>query len=267
MGLLSKTIELSKNSDFDFYNFITKHNLDLCGIFSKFESLFLFEDCFGLDGSSIFSCESTCDFWNGTIAQKDKFYYFSKDDSFPFYQFFSFNQKDKISNVSVYFSSKINKILFICNNENYIKKNEIQIIKDFESIVSSTSTFNTDLINKAKDDIITKYEINFGSTVENFLTKCSNSISLKKHFSSLIYKEIFYILRKNFSYPSCVVKVSDTKYKILFYTKNELPLELFINHLKHEFSKIIYDDSNLILIQKIGTCQDKENAINFIQVK
>lgn len=266
MGLLSKTLLLSTEGNCTFYNFFTKNNFSKCGIFSPIQNFFVYTDCIGFDGSTICTSQSTIDFWNGTVTQKDKFLYFTKNDNFPFYQFFSFNQRDKIFEVAIYFSSKKNQILLICNENKKIKEKESEIINYFENLSNEQQKKITS-IDFDQKLIYSKYEIDFTNPFINFLSKITNETQLGDILLKTLNKEIFYFLKSNFAYPGYIVKSSEYKYKILFVTKTETSKELLFFHLQNEFSELIYDDSTNIKIIEHGKAESKEDALTFMQAE
>lgn len=116
-GLLQKANLLSQEKGLAFSNFVKKYNNLTFAIFTKQDNFYFISNSLGFDGESILASYSTIDFWEGLIPIKNMVYNFSNDDNTlnKMLQFFSFEMKEKIAKVSIYFSQ--DKIIFLCNKE------------------------------------------------------------------------------------------------------------------------------------------------------
>ena len=138
MGLLSRTLSLSQEKKvsektISFIQFTKKFNISLCAVFSKIDNNYLITNSVGFDGISIISSISTNDFWDGTINNPNKWYSFTTNSEMvPFFQLFSFNQKDKIK--GIYICRFEDKVFMVCSTESISFIPNDSIIKELSFI-------------------------------------------------------------------------------------------------------------------------------------
>ncbi len=261
VGLLKKSLMLSLNHKLDFFEFAQKYKIPIFASFKKHNDKFLISECFGFDGISILSSISTSDFWKGTIKSQNKWYEFSTKNNnlLSFYQFFSFEQKDKIN--FVYINVLDNEtILMICDkveNECIFCKD---IIEDYKNI-QNQQKINLSEFNRNKDDVINKYSINFESVIKDFIANNLKNIEYNEYFTDVLSKEVFYTLKQLFAFPDYIAQKNPFEYNILLFSKQKLPDELFKAQLKSSFKSIFNEYIDLIEIE------DKESVLSYLEVQ
>lgn len=215
MGLLSKAnlFENTKPEGLAFSNFIINNNIKQFALFEKINNQFIITNSLGFDYKSIISSESTIDFWNGAV---------NNSDLNTFKQFFSPELSEKIRTVKIFQISQ-DKIFMLCNQELSEK------IKSELSNISIATTFTSENFDSSKAS--ESFEI---------------SLLEQNNFSTSILNELFnqlILLNKD-------LKIEITESKIKFsVTNNNLPSQLYINHLYLNLSYFSDDCKKLFLIK------------------
>lgn len=261
VGLLKKSLLLSLNHGLDFFEFAQKYKIPFFAELKKVNDNFVFCNTYGFDGVSILSSVSSKDFWNGTIKEKNKWYEFSakRNNLLPFYQFFSFNQKDKINYVYIcYFDDE--KILMICETDENESIYCNEIIEDYKKIEYTRKIDLTDF-KRQKSDIITKYTIDFTQTVDDFINRHLSHASYSEHFKNVFENQIHLMLLQNFSKPDFLARKKSFVYNALIFSKQPLDNELIELHIKKSFEEMLDESAQSINI----TC--KGNASSYLEIQ
>lgn len=268
MGLLQKTINLSTKQKISFSQFTKKHNVSLCAVLTKSEQEFLITASKGFDCISIVSSVSSADFWEGTIKEKNKWYSFTNNaQMLPFYQFFSFDQKDKINSIHIYFTNE-NKILLICdNNANSLIENQ-DFISDFNLIdFNIKEQINFDQFEKSKNEIANKYCIDFSKSIESIIKNNLRKTEYADILKNTIYNQFDSCLKQLFNQPNYVCNKNNGIFNILYITQNEIPINLLRAHLVNSFKSFLQDEADKIIIEEMGKAASFKELIDFLQAE
>ncbi|MBR5646525.1 MAG: hypothetical protein IKX23_07815 [Treponema sp.] len=261
VGLLKKSLQLSLNHGLDFFQFSQKYKIPFFAELKKINGNYVINNSYGFDGVSILSSISSPDFWNGTIKEKHKWYEFSakRNNLLPFYQFFSFNQKDYINYVYIYYCDN-DTILMICETDENEAVYCNEIIEDYRKIEYSPKLDLNDF-KRQKTDIITKYTIDFTDSVNQFLTQHSANETYLEHFKKVFDNQIHLMLLQNFSRPDFVSRKEKFIYNALIFSKSPVDDELIQFHIKKSFEEMLESCSQAVTI----TC--KGNASSYLEIQ
>lgn len=262
MGLLSKANLLEQNKRLAFSYLINKYDLKQFAIFSKNNEDYLIINSLGFDGISIINSTSTSDFWNGLCKEEENIYFFEKEAITPLLQFFSFNIKDEIQNISII---KIDGyILMICNNQ---IKNEF--ISDFKKISFTENNNNISTLNQfiTKESLLYKISMDFEEAIETYLvTKSKNNeyteILKKSLATELMNRVFFYYNDENAS-----VRISDYSLNTVFICKNTTSEDLLLNHIILNFKEVLDSSAELINLNFNGSAESFQDIIDFLQAR
>lgn len=267
MGLLQKTINLSNTQKISFEQFTKKYNLSLCAVLTKQNQDFVVTHSNGFDSISIISSVSSMTFWEGTIKEKNKWYsYTNNAQMLPFYQFFSFNQKDRINSIHINYLNN-DRILIICSKDD-LNFSDSSIINDFNSIdFNIENKVDVSEFSISHNENAEKYILDFTTAVENQIKIHLRKEEFSKIIKNAIYNEIANTLKAFFSEPNFSVKVSEGIFHVLYITDKELPLDLFTVHIKNSFKTILDDQSKLIEVTSDGKAASFKDLLFFLQVQ
>lgn len=267
MGLLSKTISLANSNKIDFKQFTKKYNISLCAVFSKINNDYIITDSIGFDGISIISSISTSDFWEGTIKNKiDWLFYKTNEEMLPFYQLFSFNQKDKITGIVI--KRLEDKILMVCSTNSFIFEPTPELSQDLLNIsFLYNNKINIENITKQKDEEIYKFELDFSSAVNFHIQKNLRNTEYAGTVYDSISKEIVSFLEKSFPKPNIVSKISNSKIHIGNISNISIPFNLLQNHLIGELYSILDEESKLISFTNQGKSNSYKDLVDFLQAQ
>lgn len=246
IGLLKKIIFLNEKQTLDFFDFVHKYQLTLCSIFELENNFFKITNCFGFDSESILQSISTKDFWYGILPEQNTIYNFSKTDNSlnPFFQFFSENLLDKISQIIIFRND--DKILLFSANNLEIFNDESTIFSDFLKL----NIFHLDLLyspfEKVNQNNCITYSIKFEKAILDFINNKKIDESLIHNFKKVIFNNIFYFL--NNSFDNKIIETNDFVIKIYLNKDESVPKELILQHLKISFEEILLSSSKYIEI-------------------
>lgn len=246
-GLLKKANLLNQQKGLAFSTFIQKYSKKVFTILSKQNGFYFTTYSNGFDGDSILASYSTFDFWNGLIQEKSKVINFTEEDGSlgKLLQFFSFEMKDSIKSVSVYFTDS--KIILLCNG--VISD---QFIQDY-LFLETTENFDFNSINQSYIEKFTvnEYLINYLYAVHNYV-KSKNKPELSELLQKAILKEINNRLSIYFSSPNCSILTKENNNKVVIFSNNKLEDELLLKHLILNLKDVIgsFADSITISFEK-----------------
>lgn len=272
MGLLSRTLSLSQEKKvsektISFIQFTKKFNISLCALFSKIDNNYLITNSVGFDGISIISSISTNDFWDGTINNPNKWYSFTTNSEMvPFFQLFSFNQKDKIK--GIYICRFEDKVFMVCSTEsiNFIPNDSI--IKELFFINFDTKEDKKEIsINLEKNENIYKFQIDVKNAIEFLVGKNLRKLEYKNIIQNSILNEIYLFLEKSFSYPNLISTNSFGIFNIAFVSESQLSEKLLQTHLIKELYSILDEESNLLILANLGKSNSYKDVMDFLQAK
>lgn len=275
MGLLSKTLSLANESSnnitkankISFSRFTEKYNISFCAVFSKINNNYVITDSLGFDGISIISSISSVDFWNGTLKDKNSWLSLTtSSEMVPFYQLFSFNQKDKIN--SIYIHGFEDKIFMVCSSDkssfipnDVIAKDLINLSFDKEP---ETETISFDL---SKNESVFKYEIDFKNAIDFHIQKNLRKLEYKTIISDVIHKEINLFMKRSFTVPSLVHNKNHGTFNLAIISENEIPENLLKTHLIKELENILDEESKLVSINNLGKSNSYKDVMDFLQAE
>lgn len=265
MGLLQKSINITNNQKISFEQFTKKYNLSLCAVLTKQNQDFVITNSIGFDIISILSSVSSETFWEGTIKEKNKWYSFTNNaQMLPFYQFFSFNQKDKIDSININFINA-NNILIICS-KNDLDFSDSNIISDFNSIdFDLKEKLDISEFSKAQNENAEKYNINFTKAVNKQLEKYLRNNNYSNLIEKSIGNQIYYSLKNYFPSPNFCAQINNSTFHILYKTGKELPLDLITEHIRKSFDLILDEESKLIEVSSEGKAASFKDLLLFLQ--
>lgn len=268
--LLKKYVKESAENRLDFFEFTKKYNLNICAILEMYKDSFVVSECIGFDGLTIISTLSTPDFWNGTIPSKNQWYKFSTSDNTitPFYQFLSFELKEKIENIYIYFSTN-NKILVLCSDEEIDLSDDTYLLNDFNLLITKDSCQEIDntKIEIGIDTTITKYSIEFEKAVRTFLALNLKNLEMMEYFNKIFYQTIWYSFNKYFNRHYYIYQTSLTKLNFISLTKTEISDSLFLEHIKKNLKLILEDEVNLINLHNLGKASSYSEIAAFLKAE
>lgn len=267
MGLLSKTLSLADSNKIPFKQFTKKYNISLCAVFSKFDNDFVITDSTGFDGISIISSISSSDFWNGTIKNKNEWqHYNSNEEMLPFFQLFSFNQKDKITGISIrYFE---NKIFMACSTEKVNFTASEALTKDLLNLsFENNAQLNIEQFNRGKDVTIYKYKYDFSTALNFHIQKSLRKTEYTEIIYETIAKELLNFLEKCFPSPHIVSRTTKNSINIIYCNSSNVPFELLKAHLVKECYALLDDESKFISFTLEGTANSYKELIDFLQAE
>lgn len=268
MGLLQKSISISSAQKISFSDFVKKYNISLCAVLKKCDQNFVISNSYGFDAISIISSVSSLSFWEGTIKEKNKWYsYKNNAQMLPFYQFFSFNQKDKIDSINIYFSNN-DQILLICGSSNENCINSSSLIDDFNNINYQLKE-NIDLsqFTKNKNESAQKYSLNFSKVLEHQINANLKKNECYSTIENALVCQIEFNLKRFFPSPNYVSYISDGIFHILYKTEKQLPLSLLSEHIKTSFKDFLDDDAKLIEVSEEGKAASYKDLLVFLQAE
>lgn len=275
MGLLSKTLSVAdsiKNKDdstaekLSFEDFFQKYDLCCCAIFSPFENNYVITHSVGFDAVSLISSISTKDFWNGTVKSNNWETFSSNEELLPFFQLFSFNQKDKINKI---FIKRFNdKIFMICStNESKFIAND-KITNDLELIYFETEKVeceNDDFsIALSKNQNVYKFSLNAQNAIEAIIKKNLSKLEYESVIKDAIKKEIYYFLKKSFS-QNAIIFQHDDVYNIALISEGEVFENVLKIHLMGELEYFFDTEVNALIFTSHGKANSYKNLIDFLK--
>lgn len=261
-GLLKKANLLNQQKGLAFSTFIQKYSKKVFSILTKQNNFYFTTYSNGFDGDSILASYSTLDFWNGLISEKNKVVNFTEEDNSlgKLLQFFSFEMKDQIKNVSVYFTDS--KIILLCNG--IISD---QFIQDFV-FLEWTENFDFTSINQSYIEKFTvnKYLIDYSTAIKEY-SLSKNKPDLSVLLEQALVKEIHNRLCRYFNSPNCTVLTKESKDKVIIFSNNKLEDDLLLKHLILNLKEVIGKYSNNISITFENEANTFEEIKEFLKVE
>ena len=200
--LLKKYVKESSEARLTFVEFAKKYNLGMCAVLEQYNDKYMVSDSIGLDGFTVITTIATPDFWNGTIPSRNQWYKFSTSDNTitPFYQFLSFNMKERIENIYIYYTDT-NKILFLCSDNEIDLSNDKLLLDDFRFMlkIEDKKEIDNEKIEIELDTIINKYSIEFEKAVKTFLALNLENLEYLNYFKKVFHKIVWYTLNTYFN--------------------------------------------------------------------
>lgn len=231
-GLLKKANLLSQEKGLAFSNFIQKYSKSVFAIFTKQDNFYFISNSLGFDGESILASYSTIDFWEGLIPEKNRIFNFSNDDDTlnKMLQFFSFEMKEIITKVSIYFAQ--DKIIFLCNEE---------LTYDFIHDVNFLSFENEKAPSKENE-----YTLNLLPALDAYiLEKAKYKASIHAVFRQALRREITNRLILFFNSSEFSINIDDNSIAVLS-SDNKIEEKLLLSHLMYNLQEVIGNKSELI---------------------
>lgn len=268
--LLKKYVKESSESRLDFFEFTKKYNLNICAVLEKYNDIYAVSECIGFDGLSIIQTISTPDFWNGTIPTKNQWYRFQTGDDTisPFYQFLSFDFKEQIDNIYIYYCEENDKILMICSHNETDLSNDAELLEDFRLLVKEPETeIENEKIEISIDSQIMKYSIEVEKAVKTFLALNLKNLNYMEYFKQVLYKEIWYDLQMFFNRHYYVYHTSAAKFNFISFTKTEISDASFLEHLKKNLAYILDEEVSLINFYNFGKASSYSEITSFLKAE
>ena len=264
VGLLKKSLIVSQNDKLDFFEFLNKYQFSLCGVLRLEQGAYCVYKSFGLDGKSICLFDSTQDFWDGTLTDKNNLYSFKAGSTeiLPFYQFFSQDIKNHLE-MLYFYKLEDNSILFFTSSNDYTIPQSL--IFDIQNIDFDSET-KTDIQSIDMDNnSYFLYSIDLTEALESFVITdhVQSDIKIVKAISN----ELYFNFIKYFARPSAVSMSEIGKYKLAYCSPEVVPEELLYNHLRYQIKKKIDNHSELISIDFYKNAQSISEIKTFLQAE
>lgn len=266
-GLLQKSILLSSKKLN--YQYISDLGIDFYAFFEKSDNHYIISNSYGLDSATIFASYSTVDFWNGSIIHKNQWNYFSEKESTisQFYQFFSFDLKDKIKAVAVYFSDDDTIIMLGSSNESFTPLSEDFYQQLTEFFSTEKKTLSAKEIQKPEKINVYKMIIDIEECVDNILSENLSEKDKLSLFRNSICHEIQNRIAAMFTKPNWCTHKSPVISNIVLFSKSELNDEILLNHIIYTFSTFAQENSQLINIHLLGKALSYAEILEFLQAE
>lgn len=267
MGLLEKSISISKDKTVFFSQFVKKYGFNICALLERKDLSFFITQSVGFDCTSLICSVSSSDFWNGTLKEKNKWYSFTKNESLlPFFQLFSFSLKEKISSLHISFINE-NTILMLCNitdssiinSKLFLDDCRVLQKDDYSPKKIDLSFIKTEQINYKK------ISIDFSVLLNKLLKQNLKEQSLITNIKNIILLKIQSLLEQFFVQPNFVIVTSSGIFKVLFLITESLTFELIESHIKYLLSSFFNDEEKLIQIIDEGISLTKTQALSFLK--
>lgn len=241
MGLLQKA-NLLLNKRLTFCDFIKKNKIIKCAILKNHLQFYFISESFGFDGFSILNSFSTYDFWNGTIPKKNTIYNFSIQNTNlnQFYQFFSSQQKEEISSLSII--KTLDNSIFILINSSINSR----ILNDFEHIDFEKETYIKN--HNFQKENMQKCVLDLNNSVEDFVFSENKNTFYNDFLSTSIKNEIQNRLTLKYNDFFIIEKKSENLYDFTF-TKNTIQMEFLKKEISELLKEIIYEHSKKIILK------------------
>lgn len=264
VGLLKKSLTVSKDDGLDFFEFIDKYNFNFFALLKEEDGIYCIDHCAGFDGISICHSVSTKDFWDGILNQKNKLFEFSlKDNSLqPFYQFFSGALKDKLSNIYAFMKDDESIVLFACDN---MTADKAVLVQDLTSLTEHQYTKHHALPDLSQNNLYL-YEIDFSEAIDSFILANAKP-DAKDRLKAAIANQIYYNLLHNFPLPSRIVQNENAGFKAACCFTQDLPFELISNHIRFDNSYILQEHANLMTMNYCGKAETQDKLKDFLQAE
>ena len=263
MGLLSRasTLDEIKLPELAFSDFINKHSLKKCALLESESSDYIVTNSIGFDANSILSATSTADFWEGICKEKGHIYNFLGSEKTPLLQLFSFNQKDNISELSVYKNSA-SKIL-LCEG-----KITDEAAKDFESISNEAHENDVETLNPLLKggSVVLLFTIDFADAAKVFFKNeyKNNQLSFDT-FLNAISNEIYNRFACKYNISDTTIKNNSKGIKTVIITDKEYSVELISSHIIFNLKEVLGQYAEMIHIQYCDTADSCEKIESFLQ--
>lgn len=234
---------IAKNNElFTFSDFIKKYNISSFAICQLIGDFFVIKDSLGFDGKTIshFLLSATdCNL----IFSENKNIAVININNFDFLlNIFSDNQKQ--NNLEFSFCKISNNYLMICNCE---ITNDL--LNSF-STVNNQHNIDFDLIKKNVSLNYNVYavKIDFQEAIETFLCSCPH-LKIEKNILFLsIFAEIYNRFLFCYNFPYFCKQNENYILKSCFFTKEEIPEELLINHIIYNLKDVLENSAEIINI-------------------
>lgn len=224
----------------DFTAFSMDAKFEHSSILKLTNSYYSLERAFKIDALSFTRCQSSKDFLEGIIYEKDIWFSFSKTDEnlHAFYQLFS-----------DYTTSKIEQIHAICfnhNNEKYIllvlSENDSSLQKmtlpKKEDIIKNLFNTKTQTKNTPIDDTknVNTFEINTSQILNNLW---NTNLKLNKDLNKILLIEIEEQIKYFFGNESSLSYINEDIIEVKILSNTNLDILLFIETVKYILKNII----------------------------
>lgn len=241
IGLLQKA-NLLLNKRLTFCDFIKKNKIIKCAILKNHSQFYFISESFGFDGFSLLNSFSTYDFWNGTIPKKNTIYNFSIQNTNlnQFYQFFSSQQKEEISSLSII--KTFDNSIFILINSSINSR----ILNDFEHIDFEKETYIKN--HNFQKENMQKCILDLNNSVEDFVFLENKNTFYNDFLSTSIKNEIQNRLTLKYKDFFIIEKKSENLYDFTF-TKNTIQMEFLKKEISELLKEIIYEHSKKIILK------------------
>ena len=252
VGLLKKSLIISNEDELDFFEFLKRYDIKAFSILEPIAGTenYIAKKCFGLDAKSVCKSFSTKDFWDGLI-NAGSLYTFYKGSSgiLPFNQFFSQKLLDSIKTLHIFKRTKGEIFIFIPKDNDYSSTLDAKDLEklnfNFEWKASKNNFENT------SNTGCCSYLLDFSEAIQSAIiseSKGQYKDILTKTIEDMLYGEFL----KNFSAPSKIEPQGNSQYIVKIFTEEEIPLELFSNHLRLSTSFYLEEHSQLIAVEYKG---------------
>lgn len=284
-GLLSKASAITTPKFFSFSQWAKSNNFAHCAVFSPVKNMMVITHAHGIDSETIEKSVSTIDFWEGTLfLRKDNFeneiFSYTKSDKefYNFLQFFSFEIKNSIENITFVKFFKLNKIkqnnnFFILMIFNTTKNSEIKIqesaIKNiqFENLYKTFNFENSknDFINFSKSHFYNLLSINFQEIVtDSFNQENLFDANIKKIVYNSIYEQIFDVMKKSFIAPSEVSFSEYSNIKIAVAEISQIEIDLLEAHINFAIKNLLCKTNKKVKIFDCGKSNNADEIVSFL---
>ena len=250
VGLLKKSLIISNEDELDFFEFLKRYEIKAFSILEPVEGTenYISKRSMGLDVKSVCKSFSTKAFWNGLIKAGTLYtFYKGNTDILPLYQFFSDKLKDTINIIHIFKRNKGQIFIFIP------KENDCSSTLTTEELEKLNFNFEwkPENNNFNSDKGLCTYLLDFSEAIQSaILSEAKNQFTdiLTKTTEDMLYSEFI----KNFSAPSKIEPQGNSKFLVKIFTDEEIPLELFSNHLRLSTSFYLEEHSQLIAVEYKG---------------
>ncbi len=250
VGLLKKSLIISNEDELDFFEFLKRYEIKAFSILEPVEGTenYISKRSMGLDVKSVCKSFSTKAFWNGLIKAGTLYtFYKGNTDILPLYQFFSDKLKDTINIIHIFKRKKGQIFIFIPKDNDCsstLTTEELEKLDFNFEWKPENNNFNS-------DKGLCTYLLDFSEAIQSaILSEAKNQFTeiLTKTIEDMLYSEFI----KNFSAPSKIEPQGNSKFLVQIFTDEEIPLELFSNHLRLSTSFYLEEHSQLIAVEYKG---------------
>lgn len=265
MGLLSRANtldEIKSNPGLAFSDFINKHSLKICALLEKNNNSYFVTNSIGFDAASLFSAVATSDFWDGICGKSANIYFFKDSERTKLLQLFSFQLKDKLSELSVYknFASQILLCAGTINQE---------IAADFENIRNHSHQNDIYKLNPLikENSVVLLLKLDFSQAIKGFYSSEKNDQISFDLFQKALMNELFNRFCCYYNLTDAVTLLDSGIIKTVFITNKEYSTELVSRHIILNLKEVLNTYAEKIQIFFSGSADTCDKIKSFLQAE